>query len=341
MSYLNIVKEIKQHKISPVYCLYGTETFFMDEIQTHLEKYAVDSKADITTYDLLEISLDEAVIDAETYPFFSDRKLIIIKNAFFLSPKNIKTNIEYDIKRLENYLKQPTEFSTILFIAPYEKLDGRKSITKLIKKTSRFVECNPLKGKQTAEIVKNIAAQHQLELSEDARLFLENELQDNIALMEKEIEKLAIYVGDKRQVTKEIAEKIISPSNDYNALQFVEAVLKKDLAFAVKIYRELEKMKEDPIKLIGLLSYQFRVIYRVKLLKNKGLPLNVIKQQISLHPYVVQLAFERANFFTDQQLAQIMKMLMKTDENVKRGKMEKKIAFEMLLYYLVEQSNKA
>src|SRR5699024_6309817 len=122
--------------------------------------------------------------------------------------------------------------------------------------------------------------------------------QSNLYILQKELNKLAIYVGENRKVTKEIAEQMISPSNTFNALQFVDAVLKRDLQQAIRIFKELEKMNEEPIGLIALLAYQFRITFQVKLLKQKGYHLDRMKSELNVHPYVVQLALERSNIFS-------------------------------------------
>src|SRR5699024_2027475 len=157
---------------------------------------------------------------------------------------------------------------------------------------------------------------------------MENEFQTDLFMLQKEMHKLALFAGEEKLVTKEMAEQIVSPSNQSNALQFVDAVLKRDLAQAIAIYNELAKMKEEPIGLIALLAYQFRIIFQVKLLAKKGYPLDKMKSELKVHPYVVQLAAERSKYFSETMLSAMMEALTETDANIKRGKMDKDIAFE-------------
>src|SRR5699024_7256706 len=124
------------------------------------------------------------------------------------------------------------------------------------------------------------------------------------------------------------------------ALQLVDAVLKRDLHDAIKIYKDLEKMNEEPIGLIALLAYQFRIIFQVKLLKEKGYNLQKIQSEVSVHPYVAKLAFQRSNAFNEARITHIIHHLTDTDAEIKRRTMEKVIAFELLLYELVAYNYK-
>ena len=94
------------------------------------------------TYDLEEAYLEDVVEDAHTLPFFGERKVILIKSPLFLTAQ--KEKLEQNIKILEEYIGEPSPFSILVFVAPYEKLDERKKITKLLKKTADVIEANAM-----------------------------------------------------------------------------------------------------------------------------------------------------------------------------------------------------
>lgn len=331
------LKAIKDGEKKPVYFAFGTEYYLIEQVRQALLHHKNESTDEIT-YDLRETAIQDVIIDAETFPFFSEHKLIFAYHPVFLQAKPDKTTIVHDTEVLEQYLSQPADYSTLILIAPYEKVDGRKKITKQVKKHAVTIECNSLKGNDLQRFMKSIVKQEGIEVTTDTYALLENEFQFDLYMLQKEINKLALYVGEGATVTKEIAEQLISPSRQFNGLQFADAVLKRDLAQAVKIYKELEKMKEEPIGLIALLAYQFRVILQVKLMLKKGYPMDRLKAELKVHPYVVQLAVERSRYFTYETLQSMMHVLTEADANIKRGKMDKGIAFELLLYQLTSHA---
>src|SRR5699024_1279418 len=318
------LQKIKKNDIQDVYLLTGSEYFIVEQFKTNLiEVVKGDETEDITTYDLMETSIQDIIADAETIPFFSEKKIIFAYHPSFLLAKSEKTPITHALRSLEHYVEQPAPFTIFVLVAPYEKVDKRKSITKKLFKQSAVVDCHPLKDQALHSWRMEIATQSQIKLTEETFELLESEFADDLYMLEREMEKLALYVGTGNTVTKEIADEVISPSKAYTALQLVDAVLKRDLHDAIKIYKDLEKMNEEPIGLIALLAYQFRIIFQVKLLKEKGYNLQKIQSEVSVHPYVAKLAFQRSNAFNEERLTHIIHQLTNTDAAIKRGTMEK------------------
>src|SRR5699024_1135346 len=147
MTYMKALQQVRKNKIPPVILLYGLESYFIQDLQNEIVKKILGDggNENLATYDLEEISIDEVIIEAETYPFFENEKLIFVNNPLFLTAKQKKLPFEHNLKKLEAYLKNPVDYSTIVFIGPYEKLDNRKKITKVMNKHAMVVECNPIK----------------------------------------------------------------------------------------------------------------------------------------------------------------------------------------------------
>lgn len=293
-----------------------------------------DGDDNLSTYDLEETPIQDVIVDAESYPFFGDKKLIIAYHPTFLTAKSKSLPFEHDLKQLEAYILNPVDYSILLFIAPYEKLDNRKKIMKQLKNNAEIANCNPIKEYELNDWIKKLADEHGIEIQAEAYELFEPEL-TNLFLLQNELAKLALYVGKNGVVTKEIAADILSPSVNSSALRLADAVMSRNLGQAISLYKNLEKMKEEPIALNALLAFQFRMIFRVKLLKQKGYSQNQIQQQLRAHPYVIKIASERARHFSIQRLEAIMDKLANTDATLKQGTMDKSLTFELLLYDLI------
>lgn len=330
------IQQIKSGNIRPVYLLYGKEYYFMEKFkQTLSAVWGNGIDEDVMTYDLRETAIQAVITDVETLPFFGDKKLIFAHDPVFLKTKQDKIAVAHNVVSLENYVVNPVPYSVLVIIAPYEKLDGRKKVTKQLKKYATVIDCNPIKEHELRKWMHHLAKEEKVSIDEGASVLLMTEFQSNLYLLQKEIEKLSINVGEGGVITKEITETMMSTTLNHNALQLVDAVLQKNLYEAIKIYKDLEKMREDPIGLIALLAYQFRIIFQVKLLREKGLPNSRIQSEVKVHPYVAKLAIERSAHFSTKRLSTIIHVLTNTDAAIKRGKVEKNMAFELLLYQLI------
>src|SRR5699024_264853 len=63
-----------------------------------------------------------------------------------------------------------------------------------------------------------------------------------------------------------------------------------------------------------------------------------IQKQIGGHPYVIKIASDRERRFSELKLKNIIDMLATTDATIKQWKMDKGLAFEILLYNLIQKS---
>lgn len=335
---MDVLKKVQKNQIAPVFLLYGLESYFILNLKQHIINKLADGDTDeiLSVYDLEETPIQEVVADAETFPLFSDRKLIIAENPTFLTAKPEKLPFEHDLNILQRYVMDPADYSVLLFIAPYEKLDERKKVSKSLRKYAAVAECNPVKEYEVNQWIKSLADNLNIYIDQDAYEIFEAELSTDLYLLQNELTKLATYVGENGTVTKEVAEELIASTANSSSLRLVDAVIAKDLSKAVAIYKDLEKMGEEPIALIGLLAFQFRMIFRVLLLRQKGYSQLQMQKQIGGHPYVIKIALSREKQFSTGKLKYIMEQLAIADARMKQGRMEKNLAFELLLYELIK-----
>ncbi|WP_042223403.1 DNA polymerase III subunit delta [Oceanobacillus manasiensis] len=336
MSYQEVMKSLKK-EVSPVYMIYGTETYFIEKLKKELIKQVLgQDKENLSIYELDETPIQEVVTDTETYPFFGGRKLVFANNPVFLKAKPDKISFEHEVNVLEKYLSHPVDYTVLVLIAPYEKIDERKKVSKLLKKQATVAICNPIKEYEVNKWIKDLAVQFNITIDQDALEIFETELSTNLQMLENELTKLALYVGENGIITREVAEKLIAHTADNSSLRLVDAVIEGDLYKAIAIAKDLQKLKEEPIALIGLLSFQFRTILRVKLLKQKGYTQAQMQKQLGVHPYVIKIALSRERRFQLHVLQLIMDKLANADAAMKVGGMEKELTLELLLYDLVQ-----
>ena len=136
---IDIWKQIKQKEIAPIYLLFGTEAFLINETKKLLLTQIFDEEEmdfNFTAYDLEETPIEMALEDAETFPFMGERKVLFLHNPPFLTSEKTKGKVEHNLsKSWKTYLNERAPYSVIVFSAPYEKLDERKRLFKDIKKT--------------------------------------------------------------------------------------------------------------------------------------------------------------------------------------------------------------
>ncbi len=330
-------KQIKQKKIAPVYLVYGTEMFLMNEtkqllVNTILEED--EKEFNFSVYDLEETSIEEALEDAETLPFLGEKKVVFLHNPVFLTAEKKKEKVEHNMARLEAYLREPAPFTVLVLFAPYEKLDERKKLTKELKKRAVAIEAKKLTEPELKNWIQGSAKANGMEITQEAIELLLTLVGPNLFMLTSEVDKMALYASEKKTIDTSLVELLGSRSLEQNIFTLIDKILQRQLDEALRIYYDLLKQNEEPIKILALIAGQFRLIYQVKELSRRGYGQQQIAGLIKVHPFRVKLAAAQAGKFTDEELTMFMKMLAEADYQMKTGSMNKSLLVEMLLFQL-------
>jgi DNA polymerase-3 subunit delta len=334
---LDIWKKIKQQQIAPVYLLFGKEAFLINETkQLLLNRVLKEDEKDFnfSVYDLEETPIEIALEDAETFPFLGEKKVLFLHNPTFLTAEKTKEKVEHNVSRLEAYLKQPAPYSVLVLSAPYEKLDERKKITKELKKTAVVVEAKSLNDQELKDWIKTRASYNKIEIAPDAVEQIIALVGNNLFMVTSEVDKLALYVTDTKLIDVNIVEKLVAKSLEQNIFSLIDKVNDRKLDGALRIYYDLLKQNEEPIKILAVLAGHFRLIYQVKELARRGYGQMQIAGQLKANPYRIKLILRQIGKFTDEELARIMKRLAEADYQMKTGKMDKSLLLEMFILQL-------
>jgi DNA polymerase-3 subunit delta len=140
------IKEIKDGKIYPVYLLCGEEYFLIEDTLTQMLNILVPKDTrdfNLEIYNGLEISVEEIITSAETYPVMSERRVIVVKEPTFFSSKGL-SNVDIFRSAVEAYeSNNPTKAMNLLAKAleiPATELAEGSSDAKIA--ISNFIEDN-------------------------------------------------------------------------------------------------------------------------------------------------------------------------------------------------------
>ena len=309
------------------YLLYGLERFLIDkEIKNIINKYNIE-EINISKYDLELNSLNEILDDANTVSLFSNNKLIIVENAYIFSrTQNKKID---NVELLENYLKNSSD-TIIIFVNNNEKIDSVKKIVKLIKEKGIIKEFNPLKNINST--VKSMFDDYKI--SDNSINLLINRAGNSLELIYQEVEKLKIYKINDKIITNKDIEDVVVENINIDIFKFVDDIINKNKKDAIKTYKELLKLNEEPIKIIALLASKFRLMYQASKLAKKGYTEDSISEILKVHKYPVHLAILSGYKYNEKILLKYLNDLADLDIGIKTGEKDKELALELFILSL-------
>lgn len=320
-------KKIAAGKIDPVYLLTGLEQHIFDSTITRLKKALPDiDDGSVIRFDLEETPVETVIEEADTLPFLQERKLIIAGNAVFLKAQDkSREKVVHNLTALETWLANPSPTATVVFIAPYEKLDARKRITKIIKEHATVIEAGRLQGKDLITWIQQEAGANGSRIApEDAQLLVDM-AGDNLLTLSTELGKMATYLNGEGEITFQVIELLVPRTPEMDVFRLTDAYVSGRVQDTVSIYHDLLRNGEEPIMLTSLIASQIRLMIHVGTLRKKGYQQQQIAKTVGVHPYRVKLMMENRNVPSGERLLLILSKLASIDFKLKStsGKRER------------------
>jgi len=334
MSYATELANIKKGQLKPIYLLLGTESYFIEEARATLLEYVIpeeDQDLNVGIYNMDEVPLGAALEDAESLPFFGERRLVIIDNPTFLTGEKPKGNVEHDVSWLETYLQNPSESTILAIFAPYEKLDSRKKVSKLLKKHATLVDVQTMEADASRRFLSQMITNAGYQMDRETVQFFFERIEDSLSTGVHELEKLFLSARDDKMITKKMVEDLVPRNLEQNIFEIVTYVMKKDATRAIGIYRDLLLQKEEPIKINAILLGQFRLLIQVYLLAKQGYQQPDMAKVLKIHPYRIKLANQQIRKMNGDRLMQAYLGLVETEEKMKTGDGIKEVQFELFM----------
>ena len=316
-----INEDIKNGTFKPVYLLYGEEAFLKQSYKKKLR--AAISGDDTMNYNYFEgkgLDVNELISLADTMPFFSERRLILIEDSGFF-----KTSSE----ALAEYLPMMPETTCIVFVE--EAVDKRNKLYKKVKDLGHIAEMKRQDSAQLARWAATILAQNGRKITPSTmNLFLER-VGDDMENIRMELEKLISYTMGSEVVTAEDVKVITTVQITNKIFDMVAAITAGKTKRAMDLYEDLLTLREPPMRILFLIARQCNLLLQTKELKNRGHDNKTIASKIGVPPFAVGKYATQASHFKTSVLKNAVKQCVETEEAVKSGRMNDMMSVEILI----------
>lgn len=337
IEFLNI---LKRGVISPVYLFYGEEGYLRDQALARLREFLGQDGEAGFNYDLIEgetASPADIAARAETLPFFAARRLVVVKNPTLF--KSVQKSGEAESKAkageapLLKYLQSPPE-TTCLVFSTGDPVDRRKRLFQAVSKSGRALEFTFLSRGELARWLAQKAGAAGRRFSPGAADVLLDAAGPSLQRLVVELEKLLNYTEGKDVIGVDEVRRLCPPRLEDNIFSIVDAVGGRRCGEALSGIKEMLAAKEPPLKILAMISRQFRLLLQVHDLLGRGCPVRDLPGRLNLHPYVAQKVAAQCKNFSRPVLIGAVHSLSELDAAVKTGRQEFYPAVELFLLKL-------
>ena len=307
------------------YLIYGDEIGRVSDMiaKTLKHHHMVLNDLNVTRYSLKETSLEEIVVDAQTISLFDEQKAIVVYDCDFLGG-----GAGVETESLSLYLQHPNAETVLVLVGYFEKCDQRKKIVKLVNQTCRVIRCAKLSEQERRSYVAQRCRELAIRCEQSVFESLLNRLSFDMIELEHQLELLSCYPD---QLDSDVVKQLIVQRIEDNVFELVNMLLKGRYDKVFAIWNDLDHLNREPVFLISVLASQFRFYYQVKSCMAMKMNEEGIAQKLKAHPYRVKLAMASIKRISLSQLLTMLNLLAEADQQIKSGKVDKKLAFEMFL----------
>lgn len=303
----NIIQDLKNGIIHPIYFLSGEEAYFIDQIADYIEDHILDETEKGFNQIILygrDVSIDDIVSNAKRYPMMAERQVVIVKEAQDL----IRT-----IDKLSAYVDNPQPTTVLVLCYKYKKLDKRKPLYKALQKKGVFYESKKLYENQVASWIQRTLSAKGYTIHPKAAQMLVEFLGADLGKINNELEKLQLILPKGSTISPEAIEENIGISKDYNNFELRKAVGQRDIVKAQRIAQYfIYNPKDNPLVLtIGTLFGFFS-----QLLQYHGLPSkdkSTVAKTLRINPYFVDEYVTAARNYPMKRVSAIISLLREAD----------------------------
>ncbi len=350
MENINILKKIESGKPLPIYVIFGEEDYFREKAINLLIERFVDKNTKDFNFSILRG--DDAKVEflynrLTSIPMMSEKRVVIIKNADFITRDVIKA--------LVKYVKNPVD-STIL-ILELEKIEekekksgkeeyGEKEKTRVKEENGEkrrlFLGLKPywfkfkkIYPENVSDYIYDYIKEREIKISTDAIDALVEICGTSFKDLTNEIDKILLYLGERKDITKEDVIEITGSSKIYNIFELLDSIGEKKLNYSLKIvYKMLERGDVPFGQIIVMLTRHLSILLTIK-----GYGDNINKNEISkkfgIKEFFLKKYVSQSKNFSTEEIESCFNCVLYTDVLKKSGLNNEKLLMDILISRII------
>ena len=315
-------QDLKTGQFKQIYLLFGEEGYLKKQYKERFVKAMLpqDDTMNYTYYEGKNVNIAEVIDQAETMPFFAERRLIVFEETGLFKTGG---------SDLGDYIKDMPDTTYMIFSET--EVDKRSKLYKAVKAKGHIVE---LQRQDETTLKRWITGKVKAEgkkISESCVYFFMGKVGSDMGTISLELEKLLSYTLDKDIITEEDIDAVCVNQITNSIFDMIEAMTARRQREALDMYYGLLAAKEPPMRILFLMTRQYKYLYEIKDLMRRGCSRKEIASKMNLHPFIAGKYMDQTKKFTSVMLREILEESADLEERVKTGRLADVLAVELFL----------
>lgn len=319
----------KKTDLLPVYLAVGDDRLMRDTVVDRIRARVAelgDLDFNSETLEGGSVTGVEIVDAANTFPFASEKRLVIVRDAEKLSKD--------DQAIVAEYLASPSETSVLMLLA--EKLARNTKLFSAVLAVGpkAVIDTGQRSKRDLPATVVSMALGKGLVLSpSDASYLIERAGRSTVKL-DSELDKIVAFVGDRNRIDRSDIDAVVVPARDVAPWELPDAVSARDLATLVELVGDLFDDGRSPIELLGSSIRRIRDLLSIKALRDRGEGPSAIAAALGQPEWKLRSLIQWAEAYESEELRAALIGAAQADADMKSGA-DPAATLELWLYSLV------
>ena len=322
--------ELREGKFHRAYLLCGEQAYLRLQNRDRVRAALLGDgdEMNVSVYTGMDVTAREVIDQAQTLPFFADRRVIILENSVFFSKK---ASVESDA--LAEFIPEIPESASLIFVE--ESPDKRKKLYRTIQKNGFILNCEDLPPRMLGQWTRGLFKKAGLVIDGPTLdRFLETVGEDMMNII-SESDKLIGYCMGRESVTADDISAVCSPQLKDRVFEMITAVSRRQKQKALSIYMDLIALRTPAQVILTLLQKEYSRLLQIRELRKAGEPGEEIAKRTGLSAWIIKKNYMPVIGKMDAgRLEQSLQYCLQADQDYKSGKIDAGIAVEMTIIRL-------
>jgi DNA polymerase-3 subunit delta len=325
----DLAERLERAEPLPVYAIIGEEPFAQGQALAALRRGILkDTPPDLalSQYTGSDIPNPADLLDElRTRSFLAARRLVILEDA--------EQWVTRAAEPLLAYLGKPSRNGVLALVL--KSLPRNTKLGKAVRRVGMVIACEPPRERDLSGWIATRARAHGKRLDGRAALRLAECVGVNLPLLDQNLAKLALYVGDRPAVTEADVDALVEDLPVTTVFRLTDAVGAKDPAKALRVLDNLLEQNHEPNYILSMVRWALERLINARTLLDAGASPDQIAKALKMgSSYFVDQLLQQARRRTRPELLRGFALLVQADLDTKSSARDPRHTLEHLLLRL-------
>jgi len=351
------VSEVEARKLRPVYVFVGDEVFFRKQCRDAILRSLVPTdlrEFSLFDFDLAETDLAEVLDRARTPSLMAPFQIFFVRGVKTLFGRGSNSN-EEKLNAIEQYCKDPNPDAVVIFVADHISIpaDARRMdltdkeryerIRETLGRYCAIVELGRVEESEAVRWIQEYCVTREVKIEPDAGRELVDSLGGDMMMVSNELEKLILYVGEKKRVTLGDVETMVLAAKQRSLYELTDAISSRDRTRALEMLDAVLSSGDGDEAAIGhlyMLAKTFRqmLVILERNVRDQRMLWAALWQGFRVPPFAADGIIRQARRYkSKRELTRAIRLVSKADLALRSNPPSRRLILEKLVLDLTAE----